>query len=455
MPGSIHDSDGGPVDRALRDEWESGKDRDFVEEAVRAGYLPPDEVSKALSWRRWEEKEVGRPIPIEYVLYSNGWLSLPQLEQVRLRRRRRELVCPICQKLENVFGLRPDQVFACPGSGCRLRVPGSPVAPMSLPEGFFASEKTHVDEPGAEGAVASRAHGAQELRLFNEHRLLLAPYGLELTDIVGRGGMGVLYKAIQNPLRRIVAVKLLLLPPPVDAEDVKRFCREARCLAAVAHPNLAGVHWAGRALDDHYIVLHWVPGRNLGQLLAADGPLPATRALGYALDVARALSALHAAKIVHRDVKPSNVMVRSDGVAVLIDLGLARTLLRDGGSVLTRTGHKLGTPCYMSPEQYRDPRSVTPASDLYSLGATLWELLAGARPFAHVSSWVDLDRLFETQSAPRLEPAQPGVPAGVVDFVARLMDFEPSRRPQRAAEVVTELRRLLFDCAPTTEVRGA
>jgi eukaryotic-like serine/threonine-protein kinase len=199
----------------------------------------------------------------------------------------------------------------------------------------------------------------------------------EVIRPLGWGGMAEVYLATDRLLGRQVAVKVILERYAGDEQFTSRFRREARAAASLNHPNVVAVHDVGTHDGNPFIVMEHVPGRTLAQLVHDGGPMPADRAAEIGEAVARALGAAHAAGIVHRDVKPGNVMVTADGRIKVLDFGIARALR---WTPLTDTPAVQGTVEYMAPEYVRG-EGADARSDLYSLGAVLYELLIGRPPF--------------------------------------------------------------------------
>jgi serine/threonine-protein kinase len=261
-----------------------------------------------------------------------------------------------------------------------------------------------------------------------EGRVLGGRY--ELGRLLGRGGMAEVYEGLDRVLERPVAVKILGGWLAGDATYVERFRREALAAARLSHPELVAVYDAGSDEELHYLVMELVPGETLADVLVREGRLEPVRATAIARAVARALAVAHAAGIVHRDVKPANVMLAPDGRTKLTDLGIARTL---DGEDLTRTTSILGSPNYLSPEQARGER-VDARSDLYSLGCVLYEMLAGRPPFdAETPVAVAYKHVHEDPPPP--SSFAPGVPAGLDDVTLRAMAKDPDRRFQTAEEL--------------------
>ena len=253
----------------------------------------------------------------------------------------------------------------------------------------------------------------------------------ELAEVIGRGGMGTVYRAVDVVLGRSVAVKTLTaLVADQDPTSVARFEREARAVAALSHPAVVAVYDTGADAATHFIVMELVAGRSLQAILRDEGPLEPERAADIARRVADALAAAHAAGIVHRDIKPANVMVAEDGSVKVLDFGIARAM---GTTTLTHSSAVLGTAAYMSPEQaVGEPADER--SDVYSLGCVLYALLAGHPPFTGEGSAAILNQ--HASIAPRPPRAEnrhvsPGLSALVMEMLAK----SPGDRPQSAADV--------------------
>ncbi len=271
----------------------------------------------------------------------------------------------------------------------------------------------------------------------------------ELLEEIARGGMGVVYKARQKSLNRLVAVKLLLFGPRASAEFIKRFRIEASSAAALQHPNIVAIHEVGVHEGEHFLVMDYVEGRNLAQL-AKDQPLSAQRAALYVRKVAGAIHHAHEKGILHRDLKPSNVLIDANDEPRVTDFGLAKRL--DSVShpstdltQLTLSGHMLGSPGYMPPEQAIGARGkMSRRSDVYSLGAMLYHLLTGRPPFSGGSMAESLYKVqHEDPVSPRL--LNPDVSLDLETICLKCLEKEPARRYQTAQELAEELGRLLDD----------
>ena len=270
----------------------------------------------------------------------------------------------------------------------------------------------------------------------------------EILDKLGEGGMGVLYRARDTRLSRTVALKLLNGEALQDPDRRARFVREARAASALNHPNIVTVYDIDQTPEGaDCIAMEFVDGRSLDARLA-EGPLPVEEALRYGVDVARALGAAHAAGIVHRDVKPANVMVTRSGQVKVLDFGLAKVVPVPEGSGLateatvtrdakTRAGIVLGTPAYMSPEQARGA-AVDARSDVFSCGAMLYEMLAGRRPF-HGDSVTELLSSILRDDPPPLAGVRPGVPPDLDAVVMRCLARDREARYASGGELADAL----------------
>ncbi|MFI1418749.1 serine/threonine-protein kinase [Streptomyces sp. NPDC020731] len=257
----------------------------------------------------------------------------------------------------------------------------------------------------------------------------------ELTRELGRGGMGVVWAAHDPQRGGEVAVKLLA--PRPGASDFtsleRRFLREASLTARLRHPGIPAVHDHGSHEGRLYLVMDLVPGRALDAVLESEGPLPVEHAADVTRRTAEVLAHAHAQNVVHRDLKPSNLMLTPDGDLKVLDFGVAAALdPQPGETRFTAANATPGTVMYMAPEQAVG--ETVPASDLYSLGCVLYELLTGAPPFAAGSQFLLYHR-HAHDPVPPLDERRPGVPAGLRELVEALLEKKPQDRPASATEV--------------------
>ena len=260
----------------------------------------------------------------------------------------------------------------------------------------------------------------------------------ELAEFVGGGGMGAVFRSLDTRLGRTVAVKVLSRDH-TDEETIRRFRNEAQSAARLDHPNIARVYFVGEDQGWNYIVFEYIDGTNLRDIVEKQGPLPIEDALNYTLQVAEALEHASQRDVVHRDIKPSNVLVTPSGQIKLVDMGLARLHQVESSSEdLTASGVMLGTFDYISPEQARDPRSADVRSDIYSLGCTLYFMLAGRPPFPEGTAVQKLLK-HNSEEPPDLRLFRPELPPPVLSLIGRMLAKRPSQRHQSPRELTQEI----------------
>jgi len=269
-----------------------------------------------------------------------------------------------------------------------------------------------------------------KLRYFGDYELL---------EEIARGGMGVVYRARQVSLDRIVAVKMMR-PGVLSSEDeIRRFQAEARTAAGMQHPNIVAIHEVGEFDGLHYFSMDFVEGPSLAELVHEKALAP-REAARYVQVLAEAVHYAHGKAILHRDLKPANVLVDAAGRPRITDFGLARPI--EGGG-MTVTGTLLGTPAYMAPEQAAgEGAPLTPASDCYSLGAILYELLTGAPPFHAASAMATVRRVIE-EAPVHPRAVDPAIPRALEAICLKCLEKDRSRRYQSAAELAADLQRFL------------
>ena len=269
------------------------------------------------------------------------------------------------------------------------------------------------------------------------------PAGVELAHFVieepiGRGGMGAVYRAVDQRLQRVVALKVLAPDQSHTQNAVQRFINEARASAQLDHDNIARVFFVGEDDGLHFIAYEFVTGTNIRELIRHSGRLAPAEALNYTLQIAAALKHTSAAGVVHRDVKPSNIIVTPVGRAKLVDLGLARKEYSESADELTVAGTTLGTFDYISPEQAKDPRNVDVRSDIYSLGCTLYHMLTGEPPYPEGTMY---QKLLKHDGEEPPDPARKNnrVPPELSAVVKKMMASDPNRRQRDADDLIGDL----------------
>jgi serine/threonine protein kinase len=262
--------------------------------------------------------------------------------------------------------------------------------------------------------------------------------GYEILSEIGRGGMGVVYKARQLLPKRIVALKMILVGRHASEQDIMRFQVEAEAVASILHPGIVQIFEVDTYEGLPYFAMEFCPGGSLAQRLSGK-PLPAREAAQLLEQIGRSLQAAHAKAIVHRDLKPANILFTEDGQPKVVDFGLAKRLDEVG---LTQSGALLGTPSYMAPEQTGGQKDVGPAADIYALGAMLYECLTGRPPF-HGPSMLEI--LEQVRVAEPIAPSRlvPGVPSDLETICLKCLEKSPTRRYASAGDLADDLGRFL------------
>ena len=309
---------------------------------------------------------------------------------------------------------------------------GSAKAPVrkAAPPSTVADEVTVA--PGAARTEAmSGVSEPSRVRYFGDYEILRE---------IARGGMGVVFHARQVSLNRPVALKMILAGQLADETDIKRFYTEAEAAANLDHPGIVPIYEVGQHEGQHYFSMGFIDGQSLAQRLA-DGPLPSREAAELIRRVAEAIEYAHRHGVIHRDLKPHNILLDPNGNPRVTDFGLAKTIQRDSG--LTGSGQIMGTPSYMPPEQAGGPRGeVGPAADVYSLGATLYALVAGRPPFQAATA---MDTVIQVVSDEPVPPRRlnASIPPDLETICLKCLEKQPGRRYASAAALAADIRRYL------------
>ncbi|MBN1443067.1 MAG: protein kinase [Planctomycetes bacterium] len=436
------------------------------------------QVNEALSIQRVQKRNEASK-PLGRVLVEKGYLEEDRLTAALFDLGMLVLACPACEQQYSVSEYDAGADYECPACGRRLdvgessrsdravipyasagamqqaacRAPTSGVPPASAGEPAPAdspvspSRSKRPPTAGARSDLPSRAARANE----QDEYIGKVFGGCRLIEKIAAGGMGVVYRALQLNLSRMVAVKVLSKELSNDESFVRRFIEEARSAAQLNHGNIVHINDVGDYHGVFYFTMEYVDGVTLKDELQEHERLPVRRAVDIVLQVCGALQHAHSRGIIHRDIKPENIMITRDGLVKLADLGLAKKLTPSGAENLTHAGSILGTPFYMAPEQAKDFSQVDERSDIYSLGVTFFKMLSGSVPFSGRTPIEVMLKVVEGQR-PALHDLCPDIPEAVEATLDRMMDRIPERRYQTVSELVQDLERLR-DALPAAKER--
>jgi len=328
-------------------------------------------------------------------------------------------------------GSTPDEACRnCPELLDQVRAAWRRLRALEAELGAWFPESSSANDAGSNGALA---------RLWPTPDLPHIP-GYEVQEVLGHGGMGIVYKAQHLRLNRAVALKMPLAGAHARPEELERFLREAEAVAGLRHANIVQVYEVGDVDGRPYFTMEFVEGGSLAQKMAGR-PQPAGQAAALVAHVAEAIHVAHQKGIVHRDLKPGNILLTADGTPKVTDFGLARRLQGNGG--LTLSGAAVGTPSYMAPEQVQGPKdALGPATDVYALGAILYELLTGRPPFRAETAAATMQQVLTDTPVP---PGrfQSNLPRDLETICLKCLHKEPPRRYANAAALAEDLQRFL------------
>lgn len=393
--------------------------------AVTLGFLTREQVRDLID-EQYRLMQSGTTKRLGEICLEKHLLTKEQLLLVLRAQGKRILACPKCKKSYNVRSWSDTETYAC--KHCN----GTLTEPTRVDTRVHGSVILHP-----KGDTKSRTK-KKTVKVGDSKLRNLLP-GYEITGMLGRGGMGIVYKAKDLILKRTVAVKILASDLAKDKEYVERFIREARMAQKLEHPNLIRAYDCGVAERVLFFLMEFVDGETVEELLARKGHLSETRALSYVWQTAEGLDYAWKNRIIHRDIKPGNLMVTKQGVIKICDLGLSKSMESD--HTLTLTGQINCTPAYASPEQGRGMREIDARSDVYSLGCTLYQMLTGEFPFVGEGPG-DLILKHSTEARPDPRAVNPQVSKQAAVLTMRMMAVPADERPF-PGEVARALRKHL------------
>jgi WD40 repeat protein/predicted Ser/Thr protein kinase len=431
LPRTVDEALGGDLARQIRRRWRTGAGPDLSELLDHCGGLSPSNLASVLCVDQWEQWRAGHRIPAE--AYLEKCPRLRDDAQAAFDLVYGEFL------IQEELGEAPtidEYLERFPEYGDQL---GRQVELRSVLES--------VEPPGQSGdatLLGSASRSPDAGGSPGRHPRARAPEvtGYEILGELGRGGMGVVYKARQTRLGRLVALKVILAGDHAGPEHLARFRGEAEALARLQHPNIVQIYEVGEQDGRPFFAFEYVEGQSLAKMYSGT-MVPPRQAAQFAENLARAIHAAHEKGVIHRDLKPANVMVTSIGTLKITDFGLAKRL--DSGIGPTRSGDLMGTPGYMAPEQIHSfQAAVGPAADVHALGAILYELLTGRPPFQSDSP---LDSLLLVMSQEPVPPRrwQPGIPRSLETISLKCLRKDPHRRYASAEALAEDLRLFLSD----------
>lgn len=382
--------------------------------------------------------------------YLSGWSDEDDLQRIEIHVSQ----CAECEQTMRNLEVGPDTLMQSLQSTAK----GNTFKPDNQRDAVSVPPKAqHSEDDAATAAALEKARRLMDVPLESAAAKARAAWqpadrdfgGYELTQPLGRGGMGAVYLATHRQLNKQVAIKLLPLMSADDVAGRARFEREIRVVGRLNHPSIVAATDAGEIDGTQFLVMEYVPGLDLSRLARLTGPLSVANACELMRQTALGLSVAHTEGVVHRDVKPSNLMLDETGHIRILDFGLAQLSFWDEASAdLTTVGQLMGTLDYMAPEQAEHCGAVDYRADLYALGATLFRLLCNRPPLAAAPNQSPLEklRLLASHQPPKLNTLCPDAPADLVALVSCLLARNPQDRPASAAHVAEQLAPFATDC---------
>lgn len=395
--------------------------------------LDKADIAEALAEQ--EERRAGGSNPrLGEILHSKGKLETANIEEILNKQAKRLLKCTSCNSQFNVANYNPDKEYVCSKCNGILKVPEE-ISNVHAEETLDSGQGATLDWENVPAGQEDDKFLGKEIG------------GCMLYEKVGEGGMGAVYKAKHLSLDKVVAVKIMLLSMTTE-EQKKRFIREARSAAKLDHPNIVGVLNVGEEEGYHYIVMQFITGTSVGDILKSAGAIELERATKIVRDTALALKDAHSQNIIHRDIKPDNIIVTGDGQTKVVDFGLARDVESVGE--VTRTGQILGTPFFMAPEQFSGA-NVDNRADIYALGVTFYYMISGQKPFVGNTPFEVMMAHMNNPITP-LKETMPGIPDEIDQVIANMTAKAPEDRYESMEQVITDLEAILARYSSATMV---
>lgn len=397
------------------------------------------QVNMALAEQRHQRRQQVR-VPLGQTLMKSGCLQEAELREALAEVGVLQLYCETCELETELATYRSDRDDPCPE--CQqprvIRDPDAPRKPLvtqaeSVPDDSVSASSDSCF-PGMSPPSSPQRDSSRDTAIGK----VLG--GCQIEAKIAHGGMGVVYRAIQLNLGRVVAVKVLSEDLARDTNFVRRFLQEARAAAQLNHGSIVHINDVGEQQGVFYFVMEYVDGENLKEVLQTRGRLEIVETVEVMIQVCRALRHAHSRRIIHRDIKPENIMIAKDGGVKLADLGLAKRVSEKSGG-LTHAGSILGTPFYMPPEQAKDFSKVDERSDVYSLGVTIYRVLTGKVPFYGRSPIEVMIKALDGKKTSMRELRQ-DIPEEIERLVDRMMARTSEDRHQSIDEVLDELMRI-------------